>query len=447
MKTISRVMIIGATLALLAGLPVFAGGAQEETKPMGPVTITFWHVWGGPRIPVMEQQIADFQAVNPNITVEDTLIDQGGMDQKYLTAIAGGDPPDAIMVHGGRFFPAFAAKNVLVSVDEYLKKEGMKGTDIWYEAEFKTYQFKGKTYGLPLATGGGMFLFFYDQNDFSKAGLDPQKPPATWKELEAYAKKLTVRSGNKVSKMGFDLIGTGNFPFKEWLFLNNGNCISADGKKILYNSKEGLETLQWMTDFTDRLYGGYENIVGFTDSTTANGRVQRAEWYAGNIAMHIDGVWHFLQLQSSAPDKKYAVAQMPYNGDNSKAKVRNIVEGGWCYSIPVGAKHADAAWEWLKYTCAGEGNLNFFKAQLRPSPVKKFNDDPFFAENNAYWDVVQENLVMSEYSPAVPAQAEIDAVLIQFVDEALFQKKSPQAALTWGAESAQKILDEYWASQ
>ncbi len=450
MKKFSKLRIVFIAILLLAivsAFPALAGGAQEAKEEVGPATISFWHVWGGPRIPLMEKQIADFEAQNPNIKVEDTLIDQGGMDQKYLTAIAGGDPPDAIMVHGARFFPAFASKNALVSLDEYLKKDKMKGEKIWYKAEWETYRYKGKTYGLPLATGGGMFLFFYDKTDFEKVGLDPRKPPSTWQELEEYAGKLTVKKGNKVEKMGFDLIGTGNFPFKEWLFLNNGNCISSDGKKMLFNSKEGVETLQWMVGYTDRLYGGYDNILGFTDKTISSGRVQRAEWYAGNISMHVDGVWHFLQLKSEAPDKKYGVALMPYNSKNTKAKVRNIVEGGWCYSIPKGTKYPDAAWEWLKYTCASEGNLNFFKSQLRPSPVKEFNEDPYFAENNPFWSIVKETLAKSERSLASPAQSEIDVAVIQMTDEAMLHKKSPEDALKWGAEAAQKALDEFWAAQ
>lgn len=450
MKRFFKLRIVFITvlfLAIMAVFPVLAGGAQEAEEEVGPATINFWHVWGGPRIPLMEKQIADFEALNPKIKVEDTLIDQGGMGQKYLTAIAGGDPPDAIMVHGGRFFPTFAVKNVLISLDEYLKKDGMKGENIWYEAEWEIYRHKGKTYGLPLATGGGMFLFFYDQTDFTKVGLDPQKPPATWEELEEYAGKLTVKKGDKIEKMGFDLIGTGNFPFKEWLFLNNGNCISSDGKKILFNSKEGLETLQWMVGYTDRLYGSYDNILGFTDKTISSGRVQRAEWYAGSIGMHVDGVWHFLQLKSEASDKKYGVALMPYNNKNPKARVRNIVEGGWSYSIPKGAKYPDAAWEWLKYTCAGEGNLNFFKSQLRPSPVKKFNEDPYFAENNPFWSVVIETLAKSERSLASPVQSEIDVAVIQMIDEAMLHKKSPEEALKWGAETAQKALNEFWAAQ
>ena len=48
---------------------------------------------------MMDKQVADFEALYPNITVEHTLLDQADMAEKYLTAIASGNPPDAIMVH------------------------------------------------------------------------------------------------------------------------------------------------------------------------------------------------------------------------------------------------------------------------------------------------------------------------------------------------------------
>jgi multiple sugar transport system substrate-binding protein len=202
-----------------------------------------------------------------------------------------------------------------------------------------------------------------------------------------------------------------------------------------------------MVGFSDRLYGGYENLLGFTDKTHATGRIQRAEWYGGNIAMHVDGVWHFLQLKSTAPEKEYGVALMPYNSKNPKAKHRNFAMGGWCYSIPKGAKNPDAAWEWLKYSCAGEGNLNFFKAQTRPSPVKKHNEDPYFAQNNPFWSIVQESLAASDRAVATPVQAEINKAIVQMTEEALLHKKSPEDAQKAAAETAQKAIDDFWANQ
>ena len=433
-----RASLFIVVLGLLIAAPTMA----QDT-----VTVTFWHVWGGPRLEMIEEIIANFEAENPGIEIEHTLIDQAGMAERYLTAIAGGDPPDVIMVHSGNFFPAFANRGVLMDLTPYIEQDGLNLEDIFAQSDLQSYLWDGTPYGLPLATGAGAWNFFYDVDAFEAAGLDPNVPPTTWQELEEYAAALTIKDGDEFAQIGFSPASITNYPFKEWLMLNNGDLISEDGRTILFNSPEGVETLEWLVGFYDRLYGGFENVIDLTGDPESSGRNSRDIWYNDHLAMHVDGVWHLAQLQTSAPDKNVQAALMPYNGENPDATVRNAGGIGWAYSIPKGAAHPDEAWEWLKYTTAGEGNHDFFLMQGRPTPVVEYNDDPAFAETNPYWDVFIENLNLSEYVVNTPVQAEINDIIQQMTDEALFGNMTPAEAIEWGATESQKILDEYWASQ
>ncbi len=428
-----------ASALAVAGLPATAAAAPTE--------INFWHVWGGPRLPMIEQMISDFEAEHPDIKVNQTLIDQSDMAQKYLTAIAGGNPPDVIMVHSAKFFPAFAAKNVLVDLTPFVKQDSLDLHKIFYDSDVSDYTWGDKVFGLPLATDSGGWNFFYDVDQFKAAGLDPDKPPKTWQELEADAKALTVKDGDKFTRIGFNPVGTQNYPFKEWLTLNNGKLISDDGKKILFNSPEGVATLEWIVGFYDRLYGGFDKVIDLAGQPAADGRNEKGLWYNGQVAMHVDGVWHFAQLQADAPKKNVRAALMPYNGDNPDASVKNVGGVGWAYSIPVGSKHVPEAWQFLKYATAGKGNQSFFKAQLRPSPVRAYNEDPAFAEQNPYWKVFIDNASRAVAVKNVPVQAELDRLIVEMTDEALLHKKTPKEAIESTAAQMQSILDEYWASQ
>jgi ABC-type glycerol-3-phosphate transport system substrate-binding protein len=430
-----------AAAGLLAAAAVWALPSQAATE------ITFWHVWSGPRLPMVKDMIAAFEKAHPDIKVTDSLIDQGDMAQKYLTAIAGGNPPDVIMVHSARFFPAFAEKGVLVDLTPFVTKDKMKLDDIFYPSDVANYVWDGKVMGLPLATDSGGWNLYYDVDEFKEAGLDPDKPPTTWQELEDYAKKLTVKNGDKIARMGFSPMGTENYPFKEWLTLNNGKFISDDGKKVLFNSPEGLATMEWIVGFYDRLYGGFDKVIDLAGQNQPSGRNEKAGWYNGQIAMHVDGVWHQPQLEADAPKKNVRAALMPYNGANPDAKLRNLGGVGWSYSIPVGAKHVDAAWQFVKYTTAGPGNQMFFKAQLRPSPVKAYNDDPELAAASPFWKVFLQNGAATVPAKNVPVQAEVDRVVVEMTDLALLHKKTPQQAIADGAAQIQGILDEYWAGK
>jgi len=67
--------------------------------PAEPVTVTFWHVWGGTRTPLLREVLDNFEALNPGIKVEDTVQDGKTDTQKILTAMAAGSPPDLAMTH------------------------------------------------------------------------------------------------------------------------------------------------------------------------------------------------------------------------------------------------------------------------------------------------------------------------------------------------------------
>jgi len=435
-STLSGVL---GVLALIAGSQAFAQNAPTE--------ITYWHVWGGARLPMVEQMISDFEALHPDITVEHTLLDQGDMAARYLTAIAAGDPPDVMMMHSGRFFPTFANRGVLLDLGPYLERDGMDVNEIFYGSDVSNYTWNGKVYGLPVSTDNGGWNFFYDVDAFVEAGLDPNKPPTTWQELEEYAAALTVRENGKITRLGFSPASTENYAFKEWLYLNNGQFISDDGRQILFNSDEGLTTLSWMVGFYDRLYGGFNNVLALVGEPSVSGRNIKGNWYNGLVAMHVDGVWHLAQLAENAPDKNVRASLMPYNGDNPDARVRNVGGIGWAYSIPVGSSNPDAAWEFVKYTTAGEGNLNFFLAQGRPTPVIAFNDDPRFAEGNPYLDAFLANAAATDGIVNSPVQDEIDRIVMEMTEAALLGKMTPQAALEKGAKDAQAALDEFWSNQ
>jgi ABC-type glycerol-3-phosphate transport system substrate-binding protein len=118
------------------------------------------------------------------------------------------------------------------------------------------------------------------------------------------------------------------------------------------------------------------------------------------------------------------------------------MDGCWNYVIPEGGENTDAAWELIKYTCSGQGQADFFKAQGRPSVVPAYNQDPTYQEANPYWPKLQEALDLGVTIPVTPVYAEDKAILIQAIEEALLKKRTPDDALNWATSEAQKIHDE-----
>ncbi|MBI3973015.1 MAG: extracellular solute-binding protein [Chloroflexi bacterium] len=441
-KKTRRTMILAGTAVAGAALAACAPGAADSPaakpagKPQG--TVEAWTVWDGTREALMNDQIRDFQQLFPAITVRHSLVQQAQMYDKYTAAIAGGTSPDSIMVHG-RMLPSMADKSQLLALDAHVRRDGLKPAEIWYEPEWQGQQWQGKAYGLPLASGGGNFVLYYNRSHFTQSGLDPNKPPKTWQELATVADRLTQRSGSSVTRLGF---AVGDL-WTQFLTCNNGKLFSSDLRKVTWNGTEGIDAMQFNIDLEKRLYGGRSSLkdaLGGADSVQA--------FASGRLSMLNSGVYFaFYQLKQIAPDLPYGAANFPYNGNNSRAKSLNFSDGGWGYCIPQGAKNVEAAWEWNRYTCAGEGNFKFFLAQGRPTPVKKHNERPEFRQASPYFDVLVHTLHNQSLAGVTPAWPEIRSVISKMTADIGNGKQGPKDGLDDGAKQAQLLLDQYFAGR
>jgi len=404
------------------------------------VTVSWWHVWDGSRIPLVEHMIEDFEAKHPGIKVESIVISQGGMNERYLQAIAGGAPPDVIMINA-QGLKSLADKGALIPLDNLITRdpEGLVPEDIFYPAEVNLHRWEGKQFGLPGATAGVRSLLWCNADMFADAGL-PAQPPVTWQELAGCAEKLhEVDSDGTVTRIGFVPFWRG---FLDWLYSNNGRFLTDDGKKLIFESPEGVEALTWIVDYVEK-FGGF-NVL---QSALSGGGI-RAAFYNGQLAIYWDGVWMFYQLKTEAPHIDYFVSRFPYNAANPDARPVEPVGAafGWSYAIPKGAKHVEEAWEWIKYITYKEGNRYFFTQQSRSSPARATNSDPSFA-TNPYWLLVGAILSEGVVVPVLPISSQLYGELNSRVEKTLRGELSPKVALAEARRVGQAILDEFWSAR
>ncbi|MHB1416825.1 MAG: extracellular solute-binding protein [Chloroflexota bacterium] len=437
-----------------AATPVPAAKKGQTIKELGPYLantdvkgeILFPNAWGGARIPLMEEMIADFNTFYPNVKIVNDPVRSPDLDKKLLPALAGGSPPATIMLYSN-MMPAYVEQNALQPLDDLIARDELKVDDVFYPGEISTHRYQGKTYSLPQVTAGAWHFVCWHQELLKQAGLDPTVGPKTWSDLDKMADAVKAKVPGVYF---FEHTHASSHPmFLVFLYGNNGSFSSEDGKKVAFNTAEGLETLEWMLQFGKRQTksGKFEEMADRTSSVkdTLTGPVMVSGKYAAFTA----GSFSWYTIRTSAPDKKFGYTLFPYNDKNPKAKHRTPVHGGWGFCIPRGIEGSlrDASWEWIKYTCPGEGNHKFVVAQERPSPVRKYNEDPALGANNPHWPIILKDFEINERMPVTGVHPQVLDLIYEMQEEVMFEKAKPQDALKKAAEQSQKVLDEWWAKQ
>jgi sn-glycerol 3-phosphate transport system substrate-binding protein len=189
-------------------------------------------------------------------------------------------------------------------------------------------------------------ILYYNKDMFKQAGLDPNQPPRTFEEIEAYATKL-VRSN--ATRSGITIAIYGWF-FEQLLarqgalYANNNNGRSAPATAVVYDHEEqGARILEWWARMV-------KNGVA-TNPGRPTAASQRA-FAAGQTAMTVDStaVLKSLLAQSGG---RFQLGTGYFPKPPSATNGGSIVGGAsaWILSGRPAAEQ-QAAWEFVKFISA-----------------------------------------------------------------------------------------------
>jgi multiple sugar transport system substrate-binding protein len=428
-------LVVMSVVIIALALSVSAYAASKE-----PVNIVFWNVWGGTRAPLLRQILDRFETTHPGIKVENVTLDGNTDTQKMLTAVAGGTVPDIYMTHTNDL-SMWANLKAFKSLNDYIKRDNLDLLKTYYPGAVQGSTFSGQVIQLPFKFTSTMMIW-YNKELFKAAGLDPEKPPTTWKELEAAAKALTKKRGNVIDQAGLNIcincVKGPEDPFNEWVGRNGGSIMTADGAEIAFDSPRGVETMKWMKSFMDNTLGGFDK---FATQFGTDFPENRPAFYAGKLAMTIDGPWALDIFRKEAPQimNKVGVFLIPINSDNPEAKQQYTAYGVPGYAIPATAKNPDAAWEVLKFI-GMEGGCEFFKRQNRTdSPLLTCVDEKA-KKDNPFFDTFMAAMNSVKVVNGPPPYNQIQIRFKEMEESVLMGKETPEAGVKKAAEDCRAIL-------
>ena len=156
--------------------------AQTEVSFYYPVAV------GGPITKIIDGFAADFEKENPGIKLKP--IYSGSYQEsitKALTAVKSGEPPVMSILLSTDMF-TLIDEDAIVPFDDLVKTaDDQAWLASFYPAFMENSQTGGKTWGIPFQRS--TIVLYYNKEMFKEAGLDPNKPPANWKEMAEYARE------------------------------------------------------------------------------------------------------------------------------------------------------------------------------------------------------------------------------------------------------------------
>ena len=298
---LTKTLTVASAVVLLAACGGNSGNSGGSSGSSGgPVTLN-WFMWSGSDVEKNAWlHVADLVTQKyPNIKIQFETTPFNDYWTKLTTEAASGSTPCVIGLQGQRA-PQFG--NLLVPLDDYMSKAGVKADD-YVPSITKGLQFEGKQVALPYDVGP--LVMFYNKDAFKAAGLKEPAIGWTTDEFMADAKALT-----KAPKYGF-WAQSDISALMPWVLSSSGkSALNADGQ-LDVNNPEWHASAQWYTDLVSK-----EKVspqIPSANSSTASAD----QFLAGNAYMRLDGPWDLINARQQAKFK-VGIAPMPAGASGSK---------------------------------------------------------------------------------------------------------------------------------
>lgn len=438
-----------------------------------PVRLVVWGMESSAESKDMDAKVLAFEQRHPNIKIAALSMGAGAMNpQKLMTAIVGGVPPD--LVQQDRFtIGDWASRDAFRPLDDLLQADLRSRDPLaihqkdYVPATWTETVSQGHVFAIPNDTDDR--VLFYNRALFKQAGLDPDKPPQTWEEMIADAKRLTQRAPTG----GYDRMGLVPIFGQGWLYLwswqEDGEVMSADGRRCTLDNPQTVQALSALVSWYDAL-GGVDAINAFAGGF---GSDAQDPFITGKLAMRVEGDVLINSIARYKPDLDFAVAPVPVPEERLRHEGRFSHEstwvtwsGGHSFAIPRGAKHVREAWEFMQWFNSPEASLIGARAQAAYARGKgRLYVPPLFANipaNQTVFDAFKgalpaKYLRAKQVSTALLPQTRFRPVTfvgqklwdeqVRAVDRALRHAQTPEQSLADAQRAVQTELDSAYGRE
>jgi ABC-type glycerol-3-phosphate transport system substrate-binding protein len=363
-----------AMLALAASLAV-AARAPAIAEDQVTIRVFDWQS-GGPDYWKKTDDL--FMQKYPHITVKHEFVPYLTFFDSLGAFVASQDGPDLIQNEpGGNIFDR---KDNWVPLNEYFSKDELAQFN-GLNALCTDFDCSKEIWGIPHTNQG--HLMYYNKEVFKAAGLDPEKPPQTYKELGADCDKIKAAGKECI------VLGAKDWAFLwTWLELSVQTCTPADMKALQTGAQKwtGGCHLAALKIFDDMIKRGWFNKGAAGTSVTPD----MQDFFAGNKAGFVMTIMSDFMNWKWWGEKmgydKFGVLKFPVIAAGDVAGVtpgpyagKFNPYGGIAFNLTTWSKHRKEAVEYIKFITGPESQTRYL-VEAGAMPANKNIDKTVIAK-------------------------------------------------------------------
>jgi multiple sugar transport system substrate-binding protein len=353
-KTLRR-GILAATLSLAAALSSPSQAAES---------LTMWVRASGANA---AQHLVDLWNSGHADKIALTVIPDNQVVSKLAIGVQSGDVPDVISFDL-IYMPDFMRAGLLTDITDPMKGDPNFAKLAPAYSNLATY--KDRLYGAGFTPD--VSILIYNKDLFRKAGLDPDKAPASLQQIHDDAKKIRAL-GPDVYGFYFSgsCPGCNIFTTSPMMVASGAKILPANGDEEPLAGTGVKEVLQLFRDMWS------EGLIP-KSAQSDNGANFVANFKTGKIGIQGAGGFLISDLKKEAPNLDFGVAFLP----GVREGQTSAFVGGDVVAIPKGSKHGDIALSFIKWELTDEAQLeglarnNILPSRADLAANKYFQADP-----------------------------------------------------------------------
>lgn len=226
---------VWAVLGMVVFLAAVSPAHAAVTK------ITFWYSLGGASGELFRKMVDDFNRTHPEIQVDPVFTGSyADTATKTIAALAANTLPEGGVIPAA---PLFTGRAGNYKILEFITGPDGLDMDDFFPVFWEYNKYRGKIASLPF--NNSTPVLYYNKDLLKQAGLDPNRPPATWEEMVQAAQKAIPSGGWGV------VMDNPDWSLKALILQSGGRIMNDDSSAPAFNSPEGVEAMRFVKRLVD----------------------------------------------------------------------------------------------------------------------------------------------------------------------------------------------------